>query len=305
MMRKFSAVSFLLILLLSPSIFAQQTLVKGNKQAMVKPMTIDTRIDNMGYWKEMARLGLVQVAPDLPVEKATFTGSRIMVRSVFTEDSPDVPLTTLNSTQSENSVFADPNDKNHVLNSNNSTQNPVGNLYGANDFYTLDGGATWGGELQGAGGSNSGDPTTAISNTGRMFVNYIQNSYGQGVSYSDNGGQSWTSKTVCPSPGGILDKNHMWIDNSISSPYEGNLYVAWSNLAGGPSINQIDISRSTNDGVNWSAFSTVSTAINAGSHNQGVNIHTGPNGEVYVLWAVYDSWPSDESALGFARSLDG
>jgi hypothetical protein len=36
-----------------------------------------------------------------------------------------------------------------------------------------------------------------------------------------------------------------------------------------------------------------------------VNIHTGPDGEVYVLFAVYDSWPSDETALGFAKSFDG
>ena len=306
-MKKTKSILFMLVFLLLAStlVVAQQTTVKGSKKATTKTVTIDTRVDNMGYWQEMAHLGLVSVAPDVQVEKGTFTGSKIKAITVFRDDSPDVPLTTLNSTQSENSVFADPSDKNHVLNSNNSTQNPVGQLYGANDFYTSDGGETWGGELQGAGGGNSGDPTTAIGISGRMFVNYIQNSYGQGVSYSDNGGQNWTTKTVCPSPGGILDKNHMWIDNSISSPYEGNLYVAWSNLASGPSINQIDISRSTNDGVTWSAFSTISTAINAGSHNQGVNIHTGPNGEVYVLWAVYDSWPSDETALGFARSLDG
>jgi len=49
----------------------------------------------------------------------------------------------------------------------------------------------------------------------------------------------------------------------------------------------------------------ISTAVNAGSHNQGVNIQTGPDGQVYALWAIYDSWPSDECALGFARSLDG
>ena len=134
-MRKFSAVALLLILLLSPSVFAQQTKTKDGKPAMGNPRTIDTRIDNMGYWNEMARLGLVQVAPDVPVEKSTFTGSKIMARGVTSEDSPDVPLTTENSTQSENSVFADPSDKNHVLNSNNSTENPVGNLYGANDFY--------------------------------------------------------------------------------------------------------------------------------------------------------------------------
>ncbi len=292
------------LLLASITLVAQQPAVQGKKQAKTNKRTIDTRVDNMGYWREMARLGLVPVAPDLPVEKSTYTGSRINAKSVFRDDSPDVPLTTENSTQSENSVFADPNDKNHVLNSNNSTQNPVGQLYGANDFFSFDGGATWGGEIQGAGGSNSGDPTTAIGNTGRMYVNYIHNNYGQGISYSDDDGNTWTAKIVAPNPGSMADKNHMWIDNSIASPYEGNLYVAWTNF-GGSGDSEIGICKSTNDGLTWTTPMSISTAINAGSHNQGVNIQTGPDGEVYALWAVYDSWPSDECALGFARSLDG
>ena len=49
----------------------------------------------------------------------------------------------------------------------------------------------------------------------------------------------------------------------------------------------------------------LSTAVSAGSHNQGVNIQTGPNGEVYVVWTVYDSWPSDETAMALATSTDG
>jgi len=301
---KFCFVILAGLLLASTSIVAQQPVVKGKNRATTNKRTVDTRVDNMGYWREMARLGLVPVAPVVPVEKSTFTGSNIHARSVFRDDSPDIPLTTENSTQSENSVFADPNDKNHVLNSNNSTQNPVGQLYGANDFFSFDGGATWGGEIQGAGGSNYGDPTTAIGNSGRMYVNYIHNNSGQGISYSDDDGNTWTAKIVAPNPGSMADKNHMWIDNSIASPYEGNLYVAWTNF-GGSADSEIGLCKSSNDGLTWTAPMAISTAVNAGSHNQGVNIQTGPDGQVYALWAIYDSWPSDECALGFARSLDG
>ena len=305
-MKKLNKLLILLVLLLSSSslLFAQSVGTKENKKAPPQRITVDTRVDNMGYWKNMARLGLVPVAPDVTIEKGTFTGSKIKAKSVITDDSPDIPLTTVNSTQSENSVFADPNDKNHVLNSNNSTENPVGNLYGANDFFTFNGGDTWGGEVQGAGGSNSGDPTTAISNTGRMYVGYIHNNYGQGVSYSTNGGQTWTAKQVAPNPGSMLDKNHLWIDNSTSSPYDGHVYDAWTAF-GGSHNNQIEVSHSSDGGVTWSQGISISAAINAGSHNQGVNLHTGPNGEVYAIWAVYDSWPSDETAIGFAKSMDG
>jgi len=247
-MRTFFTLSILLVLLFPVALFSQQSQGKINKQAMAKPQIVDTRVDNMGYWREMARRGLVPVAPVVPVEKSAYTGSDIKAISVFSENSPDVPLTTENSTQSENSVFADPNDKNHVLNSNNSTQNPVGSLYGANDFFSFDGGTTWGGEIQGAGGSNYGDPTTAIGNSGRMYVNYIHNNSGQGISYSDDDGNTWTAKIVAPNPGSMADKNHMWIDNSIASPYEGNLYVAWTNF-GGSADSEIGICKSVNDGL--------------------------------------------------------
>ncbi|MCK9616536.1 MAG: T9SS type A sorting domain-containing protein [Lentimicrobiaceae bacterium] len=304
---KFAFIFCLIFSFLSLSLFAQQNAKKNLKKKYPDRLTVDTRVDNMRYWKNMAKLGLTPVAPDLPVPKAVNTGSGINAKSVLVDDSPDIPLTEVNSTQSENSVFVNPNDKDHVLNSNNSTENPVGDLYGANDFYTTNGGESWEGEVEGAGGANSGDPTTAISLTGRMYVGYIHANSGQGVSYSNDGGQNWTAKLVANPPSGwgnMLDKNHLWIDNSTSSPYAGNLYDAWTNF-GGTNNNEIEVSRTTDGGDTWSSAVNVSSAVNAGSHNQGVNLHTGPNGEVYAIWAIYDGWPTDESAIGFSKSLDG
>ncbi|MBE0639072.1 MAG: T9SS type A sorting domain-containing protein [Bacteroidales bacterium] len=309
---------FLLLVLLVPTfaitVKAQQTQAEkpevqrihnGKQMGQLNPFEVlDTRIDKMKYWRQAAELGLTPIEPYHEVPMGIFKGSRINAKGVVREDSPDVPVTTENSTQSENSIFINPEDPDHVLQSNNSTQNPVGQLYGANYFFSMDFGQTWGGSVQGAGGGNSGDPTTAINLDGRQFVGYIHNNYGQGVSYSDNG-TTWTPVLVAnASGGGILDKNHMWIDNSPTSPYEGNLYNAWTDFYG-PNDSDIEISRSTNAGVSWSPKVNISSAINAGSHNQGVNIQTGPNGEVYVVWAVYDGWPTDESVLGFAKSFDG
>ncbi|NQU84212.1 MAG: exo-alpha-sialidase, partial [Mariniphaga sp.] len=181
-------------------------------------------------------------------------------------------------------------------------------LFGANDFYSFDGGENWEGELEGAGGANSGDPTTSIGMNGRYYVGYITTDLGQGISYSDDQGQSWTSVVISNTGSAwVLDKNHLWIDNSPNSSYEGNLYSAWTPLAGygHPHKNEIELSRSTNNGESWSAPISISDDVNAGSHNQGVNINSGPNGEVYAIWAIYDSWPSDETAIGFSKSLDG
>ncbi|MBK6344568.1 MAG: T9SS type A sorting domain-containing protein [Bacteroidales bacterium] len=268
---------------------------------------VDTRIDNMSYWRRMASLGLVPVAPDYKAKPGKYTGSKLSGRSVSTEDSPDVPVTTESSTQSENSIFVNPNNNQALLQSNNSTPNPVSGIYGANSFLSTDAGSSWGGSVQGAGGENSGDPATAIGLNGWYYVGYIHSSGGQGISYSTDQGQTWTPVLVAPSPGGwgsLLDKNHMWIDNSPGSPYSGYLYDAWTDF-GGSNDAQIEINRSTDQGLTWSTPVNISAAVNAGSHNQGVNISTGPDGEVYAAWAIYDGWPTDESAIGMAKSLDG
>jgi PKD repeat protein len=264
---------------------------------------IDTRIDNMRYWRRMADSGFVYLAPMAPVPEAQYTGSVIRSPMVIPANSTDVPTTTVNSTQSENSVFVHPSNGQLVLNSNNSTQNPVGSLYGANYLISADGGTTWGGSVNGAGGSNSGDPAAAIGLTGRQYIGFIDNNSGQSVAYSTDNGNTWTSVVAATQNGDLLDKNHLWIDNSASSPYEGNIYVSYTDF-GDPDY-AIEITRSTNDGLSYSTPVSISAAVNAGSHNQGVNIQTGPDGEVYVIWAIYDSWPSDETSIGFAKSTNG
>jgi len=221
-------------------------------------------------------------------------------------DSPDIAMTTASNTaQSENSVFMDPMNPLRLLNSNNSHDWPSQQFLGADYWVSTDGGQTWTGSVNGAGGFNNGDPATAINRNGRMFVNFIAPDYGQGIAYSDNGGSSWSTAQVAPGPY-LLDKNHMWVDNSASSAYVGHLYVTWTNLQGGsPNYGEIELRRSTNNGTAWSSTFNLSGAVNAGSHNQGVNVQTGPNGEVYVAWSIYDAFPADETAIGFAKSTNG
>jgi hypothetical protein len=261
---------------------------------------VDTRIDNMGYWRKMAEFGLVPVEPMHKTPPAEYSGSRVFVDGVLVDDSPDVPVTTETSTQSENSTVVNPNNNLHIVNSNNSTPVPAGSIYGANYFHSFDGALTFDGQIQGAGGSNSGDPVALINLSGRYFIGYIDNASGQSVSYSDDQGATWTVKKV--SNGtlfNMLDKNHLWVDNSPVSPFMGYLYDGWMES------NNIYISRSITNGSSWEAKMNISTGTSAGSHNQGVNFKTGPDGQTYAAWSVYDSWPSDEKAIGFSKSLDG
>lgn len=297
-MKKFtlSWVFALAFFLYMPLLNAQQ------KTAVPAGFIMDTRIDNIGYWQKCAEMGLVPVQPPYTPVKATYTGTRIFNgKGILIDDSPDIAVTTEVSTQSENSIVIDPNNKSNLLNSNNATNQPsTGSTYGADYYHSEDEGVSWTGSKQGAGGTNSGDPAACINLNGRYFIGYIDAAYGQSVSYSDNMGSTWTvSKVANGTMFNMLDKNHLWVDISPSSPYKGNLYDAWMQNS------QINVSRSITNGTSWEPKIVVSTGTNAGSHNQGENFKCGPDGEVYCVWAVYDNWPGDEKALGFSKSLDG
>ncbi|MCP4582732.1 MAG: T9SS type A sorting domain-containing protein [candidate division Zixibacteria bacterium] len=225
---------------------------------------------------------------------------------ILYEDSPDIAVTTDPlTTQSENSVFINPNDPLKLLNSNNSSDWPVTQIYGTSYWMSDDGGQTWSGSIYGPGGPTKGDPAAAIGLNGNYYIGGIAMDYGQVVAYSDDEGENWTQVQVAPG-GYILDKNHLWVDNSAISPYANYLYSSWTNLQYSSGIyGEIEISRSIDAGLSWEPTDVISLGVAAGNHNQGVNIQTGSNGEVYVVWTIYDSWPSNETALGLAKSLDG
>ncbi len=302
-------IPFVLVLVFFLTSVSVQAQEKEPLQQVPHKYVPDTRIDNMGYWRRLAELGLVPVQAAKPAPFTIQRSSKVATAGIATYDSPDVKVTETNTLQSENSIFIDPVNGLSLLNSNNSHPAPyIGTQYGADALQSPDGGTSWEGTVQGVGGYNFGDPATAISRTGRLYVGYIFSGGGQGISYSDDNGMTWKKRGVAPAPGGfgsILDKNHLWIDNSLSSPYLGNMYDGWTVISGSIGTGNVQVSRSMDGGLAWQNPVTISSEVAAGSHNQGINIQTGPLGEVYAVWAVYDSWPANEKALGFARSMDG
>jgi hypothetical protein len=275
-------------------------------QGQTQNPQMNTRVDNISYWTKMAKLGVVPFNPNTPSKPAQGVPTK-NGKGLTDQMSTDIVVVDeAGVTQSENSVFVDPNNNQHLLNSNNSRSSS--GFQGADYFNSADEGQTWTGSKNGVGGTNSGDPAACINLNGRRYVGFITAAEGQGISYSDNG-TTWTPVTVTAgvtSPD-LMDKNHLIVDNT-SSIYSGNVYSAWTCfVSGNANNNDIVFSRSTNNGVSWSGLTNISNAIAAGSHNQGVNIQTGPAGQVYATWAVYDAWGPDyfENAIGFARSTNG
>ena len=109
-------------------------LIAATLHAQTDERPVDPRIWSQTYWQQLAEEGRIPVAADVPTAPATFTGSTIRSSQVLTDDSPDVPVTTANTTQSENSIFVHPLDNTKVLNSNNSTNFPVSTVLGTSGF---------------------------------------------------------------------------------------------------------------------------------------------------------------------------
>ncbi len=216
------------------------------------------------------------------------------------------PKPTTNSTQSELSIDIHPTNQNILFAGANATDWPVTNVYGTGVYWSLNGGTTWTGFDNPPFGENSGDPASVIGADGRFYENYISNPGGQGVSVSTNNGTNWTNHTIAPNPGSLADKNHYMVDKKSTSPFLHRSYCAWTDF-GGANDGDVVLRFSTNFGVNWSASSINLSNSLTSALNQGVNIQTGPNGEVYATWAVYidGSVTTGEDGIGFSKSTNG
>ena len=166
-------------------------------------------------------------------------------------------------------------------------------------YYSTNGGLNWGGgDLLPGSVEISSDPACAYDNLGTIHFNYFDNTM---VSdRSTNGGANWLGRVIIPSNNNF-DKNHNTVDNITTSPYYGRIYVVWSNFAA--SSPPIVLSYSTDGGQSYSYQQQIGQPL-SGHYEQGANIQTGPNGEVYCIWATPNS-STIEDHIGFVKSTNG
>ncbi len=75
---------------------------------------------------------------------------------------------------------------------------------------------------------------------------------------------------------------HSMVSAAIDA--SGNLYVAWTRVATGPSGTDVLVSRSTDGGLTWGLTSQVS-ATTAGEQDSAPAIAVAPDGTLYVVWS--------------------
>jgi hypothetical protein len=190
-------------------------------------------------------------------------------------------------------------------------------------YVSEDGGLSWATVAQpNPQGRTQGDDAVTFDTDGRAFHSYISFEgirvarpekawNGIFVSRSDDGGRGWHEpvpvvdhiNTVQP----FEDKPWIASDNVSGSPYQGNVYVAWTrfDVYGSPDPNdstQIFFSRSTDQGETFSVPIRISDsggdAQDSDNTVEGAVPVVGLGGEVYVAWA-------GPRGIVFDRSLDG
>ncbi|MBS1519060.1 MAG: hypothetical protein JSS91_13315 [Bacteroidetes bacterium] len=213
-----------------------------------------------------------------------------------------------NSYQSEVNIVRHPLNPLIMFGSSNAFNN-TGTLFISEGIYvTTNGGASWFGSdtMKLSGGTpvpnQGGDPGITLDKNGVLLQTHLgYTTSGIFANYSTDNGISWSSNYTIIS--GSQDKNMAGTDDNPSSPYYGRSYCVWSLFtAAAPPI---DISYTTNGGVSWSTPQQINNPP-SGHYSQGCDIRTGPNGEVYVIWAApMTSSPFTEDFAGFAKSTNG
>jgi len=163
----------------------------------------------------------------------------------------------------------------------------------------------------------AGDPSQDFDNAGRLFYAFICFNRGKPinggiyVSRYLNDGASYDRtvlvKKGSPSAqfagsGHFQDKDNVTVDQTPGSPFEGTVYVGWSQYNGKSGNNAVLISRSTNHGASFQ------TPVRVTSTEHGtasfVDLNVGPDGALYTTWVRYTGFPVS-SAVMLAKSTDG
>ena len=184
----------------------------------------------------------------------------------------NVNVTNETGAQSETSVAVDPTNPSHVLESVNDLTKT------AAVWESLDGGTTWTNTPLPVGGSFCYDTWLGFNANGDAFVSYECSD--QRIAFRNAGSSTWTQVKLSPLAGSFPDRDMMTVDNAVSSPFFGSVYIGYDDNGN----NNTPFVLFSRDGkTNWKR----SAAIPHGNPTIGVNVSTGPDGTVYALWEDY------------------
>jgi len=165
-----------------------------------------------------------------------------------------------------------------------SASNNIGGSGQQAQFFSSDGGATWGQTSLGlqTGDAFHSDPTVDWTSDGTAWSTTIGiNSAGTILHMraykSTNGGATWTFDNTFSGSQTNTDKELIWADHSATSPFKDNLYACWHN--GAPQF----VNRRTGPAGAWQTPLQISGAETTGTAI-GCDVKSNSAGDVFVFW---------------------
>jgi len=165
-------------------------------------------------------------------------------------------------------------------------------------YYTTDG-FNWNNVNAGPGGNNA-DPCVCYDGLGTVYYVYLIANSAR-VAKSTDQGFTWTNSLL--HFGYDIDKPSL-ISDQTSGPYSNFVYAIWQSFIN-DTLEHVNLSRSTNSGVNWSIPVTVNT-VNLGYCPW---IAIGPNGSIpggniYCGYNTTENFNSDSISILVKRSTN-
>jgi len=206
-------------------------------------------------------------------------------------------------TQSESMVWSTPDGSAIVVNYNDSRNAPT-NYSGAS--VSFDHGATFERILPSpfasGHGTNFGDPIVVYNNAlGKWFAGDLATGCGgQGIGlWTSTDGMNWTVG-ACAHSGGSDDRESMWVDNNLASPFYGRMYISWNDFAAGQRIFVVH----SDDGATWSAPVGVNTG---GTFIRDIQLTGSPDdgGTVFIAGMDEGGGGVNNRINWIFRSIDG
>ncbi|MBL8112292.1 MAG: pre-peptidase C-terminal domain-containing protein, partial [Acidobacteria bacterium] len=148
-------------------------------------------------------------------------------------------------------------------------------------FYSTDGGTTWGQTTLPAtsGDSFNSDPTVDWTSDGTAWATTMGITSGSQARMklfrSTDSGASWTYHSTASGTQTNVDKQMMWVDHSATSPYKDRIYLIWHN--GLPAFMNVFNGTSWGTPIQVSGSETTGTGI-------GADVKTNSFGDVFGAW---------------------
>jgi hypothetical protein len=161
---------------------------------------------------------------------------------------------------------------------------------------STDGGSTWSTGINISKNQYDSDhPDIAVDSDGNINVVWNENSQKRVLfSRSGDGGNTWSSAVII-SPTVF----EFYAEPAIAVDIDDNLNVVWFDDSAGNGIYEINFSRSTNSGLNWSP----ATKVNSNPHySRFPDIAADSSGNLHVVWQV--GGPNNIMDIASSRSDD-